>query len=366
MPRLLARFALGAPALALLGAAALLDVDWWTRHVVVPACYLPPPPWMLPAVRIALAAAGVALAVTAARVPRPTAAGAARVALAVVLALAASELALRLLERDERRTHHPRLEFLLGAPDARTGWSFVPHSTLRFGAPGGGPVVDYATDAHGDRAPSPDFTEDTQAPTLVIAGESIALGHGLAWKDTFAALAGARLGLQVINVAEGGYGSDQTLLRVRDALRRLQRPVALVSTVVPVQLHRNLNDARPHLELREGALVLAPAFSPRLRLRELIADELQVLPEWRLQKSLRLTRAILEATVREARQRGARPLLVAPVFGREPQLLRELLDGLPHVTVELPPERIMPWDGHPDAQGARLVAEAIVQYFSSP
>jgi hypothetical protein len=37
-----------------------------------------------------------------------------------------------------------------------------------------------------------------------------------------------------------------------------------------------------------------------------------------------------------------------------------MLEGLPHAVVELDPQRIMPWDGHPDAQGARQIADAIV------
>jgi hypothetical protein len=140
----------------------------------------------------------------------------------------------------------------------------------------------------------------------------------------------------------------------------------LVSTVLPVQLHRNLDDSRPHLELREGALSLAPPFAPRLLLRELIVDRLQILPQWRLDHSMALTRAILEATAQAARERGARPLFVAPVYGPEPEVLRELLEGLPRVVVQLEPGCIMPWDGHPDAEGAGRIADAIVQYVSSP
>ena len=348
-------------AAALLALAFRIDAPWWDRHVVVPACYLPPPRWLLAGFRVGLAAIAVALAV-AARFLRPDW----RTAVAIVAALCATELGLRVLESPERKTHHPRLEFLLGTTDPHTGWSFVPSQTLRFGAPGGGPVIDYAVDKEGDRAPVAEFAEDPRAPTMIVAGESIAVGHGLQWRDTFAARAGERLGLQVVNVAEGGYGSDQALLRARNALQRLQRPVLLVSTVLPVQLHRNLDVSRPHMILRDGALVEAPAFAPRILLRELIADRLQILPEWRLREAMRLTRAILDSTAREARERGARPLFVAPIYTPEPELLRELLQGLPHAVVQLDPARIMPWDGHPDAEGARQIADAIVQYVNSP
>ena len=354
------RLLLLAPAVALLAGAAIADRAWWTQHVVVPACYLPPADWKLTAFRVALLLSGLALAICAWLARNPTADGVARVVLSVALAFCAAELGLRVLDKPESQTPHPRLEWLLGAADARTGWSFIPRRSLRFGAPGGGPVVTYAIDAHGDRAASQDFVEDPAASTVVVAGESIAVGHGLEWKDTFAANVGERLHSQIVNVAVGGYGSDQAYLRASDALARLRHPIVLVSTVLPVQLHRNLDDSRAHLELQNGALILVPGFRPRLRLRELIADELQIMPQWRIAKSEKLTRTILEATAAAAKASGARPLFVAPVFGREPELLRELLDGLPHVTVELGPARIMPWDGHPDREGAKQIADAIV------
>jgi hypothetical protein len=39
--------------------------------------------------------------------------------------------------------------------------------------------------------------------------------------------------------------------------------------------------------------------------------------------------------------------------------MEPLLAGLPHVTVTLAPERILPWDGHPDPQGAQQIADAV-------
>jgi hypothetical protein len=135
---------------------------------------------------------------------------------------------------------------------------------------------------------------------------------------------------------------------------------------LPVREHRNLNDARPHLELSDGSLALEPAVRPRILLRELIADELQFLPEFRLRKSLALTRAILEETARVAREHGARPLFVTPLFGPETALVGEMLEGLPHVIVSIDPARIMHWDGHPDAQGARQIADAVVSALQAP
>ena len=200
-------------------------------------------------------------------------------------------------------------------------------------------------------------------PTLIVAGESIATGHSLPWRDTFAARLGTMLGLQVVNVAEGGYASDQALLRAREALRRLVRPVALVETVLPVQLHRNVQDDRPHLVFRGGELVLEPASASRLRLREIFVNQLPYLSEARLSRSLELTRAILRETAREAQARGARPLFVVPSFDAsrpEAFAVERVLEGLPHVVVDLDRSRLLP-DGHPDPRGAQQIADAAAE-----
>jgi hypothetical protein len=331
--------------------------------VVVPAYYLPPSGWTLPALRLfAAACAGVIAACAVLALRRATPGGISRIGLALALSVCAAEVILRAVERPELETPNPRLEWRLGVADARTGWAFVPRRSVEVTTPGSDRVTRYDVDAQGNRAPSVGFTEDPRAPTLIVAGESVAAGHGLAWQDTFGAHLGQKLGLQVVNVAEGGYGTDQAYLRARDALERLAKPAALVMTVLPVQLHRNLQDDRPHLVLRDGALELAPAAASSLRLREIFINRLPYLSDARLAESLALTRAILEATEREARGRGARPLFVAVGYDAshpEAFAMEPLLAGLPHVTVTLKPERILPWDGHPDPAGAQQIADAV-------
>jgi len=347
---------------ALVAFAILADRAWFVRHVAVPAYYLPPSQWTHPGLR--LFAVGLAVVVAVAAVVawrRATPGGVARVGLALAFSVGAAEVILRFAEKPELETPDPRLEWRLGVADARTGWAFVPRRSLEVTTRGSGRVTRYDVDAHGDRAPSVDFAEDAGAPTLVVAGESISVGQGLAWQDTFGARLGRRLGLQVVNVAEGGYGTDQAYLRARDALQRLARPAALVMTVLPVQLHRNLQDDRPRLVLRNGTLELVPASRSTLRLREIFVNRLPYLSEARLAESLALTRAILEAAARDARERGARPLFVAIGYdAKHPEAfaMEPLLAGLPHVTVTLAPERILPWDGHPDSAGAQQIADA--------
>ena len=352
------------PAAALLAFAATADRSWFLRHVVVPAYYQPPPAWTLPGLRVACVVLALALCGCALLASRhATAFGAARVGLAVALSFGAAEMVLRLADRPEIETPNPRLEWQLGIQDPITGWAYVPGRSVEVRTYGGGQRVRYDIDARGNRAPSTDFIEDASVPTLIVAGESIATGHSLPWRDTFAARLGTMLGLQVVNVAEGGYASDQALLRAREALRRLVRPVALVETVLPVQLHRNVQDDRPHLVLRGGELVLEPASASRLRLREIFVNQLPYLSEARLSRSLELTRAILRETAREAQARGARPLFVVPSFDAsrpEAFAVETVLEGLPHVVVDLDRSRLLP-DGHPDPRGAQQIADAAAE-----
>jgi hypothetical protein len=140
-----------------------------------------------------------------------------------------------------------------------------------------------------------------------------------------------------------------------------------VTTVLPVQLYRNLHDDRPHLVLRDGSLTLAPGVGSNLRLRQLLVNDLPYLSEAGLQRGLDLTHAILGATAAAARARGAQPLFVVPSFGSprpldahpEAFIVRAVLGDLPYVVVDIDPAHRLPSDGHPDAEGARQLAIAI-------
>ena len=368
MLRRIVFLSIATPAALLLWFAAMANDAWFQRHVVLPAYRLPPPAWALPALRIGALALGLGLMVCAlAAGRRATAGGVVRVAVALLLSVCASELVLRHFQRPEPEKPDPRLEWILGVEDPRTGWAFIPNRTMVLPPHGRQRRARYAIDAHGDRASSQDWVEDPQAPTLIITGESTAVGHGLEWHETFAAQLAEKLRVQVVNVAEGGYGSDQAHLRAVDALPRFAHPVAVVSLVLPVQLHRNIRDDRPRLVVRDGALVTEPASSSPFRLRQIFVDEIPYLSEAQLQRSLKLTRTILHATAAAARVRGALPLFVVPSIGlprpreKHPEafIVNALLDDLPHVVVDIDPAYLIPWDGHPDRAGAGQIADAI-------
>ncbi len=324
-----------------------MDGAWFDRHVRLPGYYPWAPAWVARDVR--------------------TLGGTVRVALAVALALGTSELILRRGEGQAAKWRASKLEFRIGRPDPRFGWVLLPSRATMLGPPER--RVTYAVDEWGDRAPAPRGAPDPDLPSLVVAGESIAAGHGVEYEQTFAAVMGKDLGLQVVNVACGGYGSDQALLRLGDALERLRRPAAAVITFLPIMLSRNVQDYRPRLGLRGGALLLVPpadGFFAHLRLRDLLVNEVPYVDDRALRESVRLTAAILRETDRAARRRGAEPLFAVFSIGRkraleehpEGALLRELFveQRLPYALIDLDPADLLPGDGHPDPAAHRRTA----------
>ncbi len=308
-----------AAGLAAIVAAALCDGAWFTRHVRVPALYLPPPWWLLPLLRGALVALGALAIAASARLARLAArpSDLARAILAVLLALCAGELILRQGERGTTSWRARKLELRMGRPDARFGWVLVPSRTVVLAA-AGAPPVSYAIDAWGDPGPSASVAPDPSRPSLVIAGESMGVGHGLRFEDTFAARLAAATKLQLVNVSAGGYGTDQSLLRLEDALGRLQHPAACVMVFLPIQLQRNVQDYRPRLAVRGGRLSLVPAatgFFQRLRLRDLWVNELPVLGDATLRESLEVTAAALREGARRCRERGAKFVVLVVSVG---------------------------------------------------
>jgi hypothetical protein len=354
-------------------AAVRLDQTWFVRHVQVPALYLPTPASTWLVARCAVAALGVALAAASGPIsrllfrPRELL----RIALAVTAAVAVSEVITRRHENGTTFWRARKIELRLGHPDDRFGWVLWPSRTTVLAARGAIPVS-YAVDAWGDRAASDQGGPDAARPSLVIAGESMAVGHGLPFEQTFAALLAERLGLQLVNLGAGGYATDQSLLRLEDALPRLRRPVATVMVFLPLQLIRNLQDYRPRLALRDGRLALVPAASgllAGLRLRDLACNEIPLLGEERLREAMAVTAAELRQAEEGSRERGAAHVVLVVSVGPqrpfdahpEASVLRELLVGqqIPFVLVDVDVPELIPYDGHPGAPASRRIAQAL-------
>jgi hypothetical protein len=281
----------------------------------------------------------------------------ARLLVALILAAGLCEAGLRLVFPRPTEAPQPGVEPLRRA-DPRLGWTFVPdrvaHQTIR------GRTVTYAFDANGLRVARLDQPADFGRPSILFSGESIVTGAGLDWDQTFAAETAAALGLQPANLSVFAYSDDQAFLRLTDLLPRFAEPRAVVILVSPGLMFRDLDDERPHLGPRldwraaehgSRLLALVRLFVPYHSAGAVAAMKARV-------------RAELTETVRQVRARGGEPLILVPRFGpedpREAALRRAVLDGLPTLPVELDPSWRQPHDPHPDARGARAIADALV------
>jgi hypothetical protein len=358
---------------ALLAFARAVDSRWFERHVLLPWYYPWAPSWIV-GTRITAALCGVLLLALAwplgRALARSTAAGWARVFLAVILGLATSEIVLRRSEHGTAYWRALKLEFHFGRTDPRFGWVLLPSRTTVLG-----PVerrTSYSIDAWGDRAASDAGAPDPGVRSLVVAGESIAVGHGVAYEQTFAARMGKNLALQVVNVACGGYGSDQAYLRLLDVMTRLKSPVAVITTFVPVMLSRNVQDYRPRLVSSDGALRLVPpaqGIIAGLRLRDLFVNELPYMSEAHLRESMELTAAVVRETEHAARAHGAEHLFALFSIGprrdlddhAEAWIVRALFvdQHLPFALIDVDPSELIAGDGHPGPEAHRRIAQVL-------
>ncbi|HWK11044.1 MAG TPA: hypothetical protein VNR64_13385 [Vicinamibacterales bacterium] len=313
-------------------------------------------------VRLFIGLAGAALALARSRVGRvlTTAPGtAARVMLAVVLAIVASEWALRSIGLRPTEwlvaEEEPRRQM-----DLQLGWVIAPNRTGHRTV--AGRTVDYVMDAAGYRVSRPDEPVDVERPTIVFGGESVMFGEGLAWDESIPAQTGALLGIQSANLAVHGYSTDQIYLRLERELPKFRQPIAVVSIFMTELFGRNLDDDRPHLTdgLRWQPAVHSSRLSALAKLLVPFRREATV------QRGVRVTHESLRAIVRLARARQATPLVIVPQFGDEDAAQRALRtrilgNDVPSLLIQLDPDWRLAWDRHPNARAAHVIASAIAE-----
>jgi hypothetical protein len=278
---------------------------------------------------------------------------------AVVLSAAVSEMVLRTapwrgVDRWAAR------EEPLRQRDPHLGWANVPART-GFEDFGGRRIL-YHFDAAGHRVADPAAAVRYGQPAILFTGESIMLGFRLNWPETAAGRIEAATGVRSANLAVNGYGTDQSYMRLNAELPRFAKPVAVVALFAPTLLERNLEHDRPHLD---AALLWHPA-KPYWRVRRVVKNAFLYHRRAAIENGIAVTRAALQATVREAHARGAAALIVVPSFTPEQPtehaLRRRILDdaALPYILVPLDPRWRIAGDGHPDAQANRVLAQAIL------
>lgn len=160
---------------------------------------------------------------------------------------------------------------------------------------------------------------------IALLGDSFTFGEGVGDGETFAHQLGLLLpGVEVLNFGVHGYGHDQMLLTLREALPLYRPDVVLVGHVTDDSL-RNVTTfrdfAKPRFRLRDGRLELegTPVPTPaevlarepwRSRLLDLVKmAHARVAWRWgdRMAETDRLTDALLSAIFSEASAAGARP-----------------------------------------------------------
>ena len=338
---------------------------WLDAHVL--PSFLLPRDWFVAiqtGIRVALAAVGAwtfaYVRPAAGRLARHAPGRALPVVAAVVLAVVASEPALRRIEfrpvgwlsvDDEPRRR----------ADTRLGWTLVPSRVGH--ARVGDRIVEYAIDAHGYRVADITQPVDRARPSIVFTGESVMFGEGLPWNESIPAQVGAITGVQGANLAVHGFGNDQAYLRLVAELPHFARPVAVVSLFMPSLFGRNMDHERPHLN---AGLIWSPPVQ-RWRVQSLLRFMVPYRSTSLIDQGVSLTREIFAATAALARHRGATPVIVVPQFGEETgqerSLRQRIFNGLdvPVAFVPLDPAWRLPWNRHPDARAAHAIAQAIAQ-----
>jgi hypothetical protein len=142
-------------------------------------------------------------------------------------------------------------ETALAQFDPEIGWSYVPnHSAVQqFGA--ARREVPMYFDEIGARVGKPETHHNPTAPSVILVGCSLTMGHGLPWNETVAGQLEATpdFPLQVVNLGVQAYGTDQSLLLLRRHMKRFNAKVVLYTFVDDHVVRNNKEDRRllfPH------------------------------------------------------------------------------------------------------------------------
>jgi hypothetical protein len=319
-------------AMALLAFAIRCDERWFELHV-----FLPQQLFIVADRRIVLWARASAAALAMLLLLLAPRASGRQILLGAVLSVLAAEGALQWKMRHLLQRELVESMQALTSPHPRYGVTLNASMDRRVKM--GGRDIRWITDA--DRRRISGKPVDGALPSLVVIGESTATGAGLRWDETFAAILGARLRLQVVDLGSMNYRIDQSLLRLRDQLPALERPVAVVGVFLPGLLGR-MRRSGPHERLALHRLWRHLYWSGG-ELREAMGE----------------ASASLQQIYSLASSSGASTVFV--VTGHTPDWMRrELFErpGLPHVVVEIPDDELLS-EGHPGPRGSERIAEAV-------
>jgi len=358
MLRRLAQTAVALFALALLAFAWRCDAPWFDKHVFLPQQYF------IVASRAIIfcsraGAAGMAVMLLLLVPLLPRGAAGWRLLVALLMTVPAAEVLLRW-----RMPKLVRPELAMGM-EGLTTWNPRYGYTLAAGLDRleniAGRKVPFRTDAEGRRISG--AAVDPALPSLVFIGESTVAGIGLQWEETFPAILGARLHMQVVNLGSPAYRTDQAWLRLRDELPKLTHPVAVVGLFMPGLVGRSFAGERhpPARPSPSGGVELLPLEAPRVLHHSALYGLWKNLywSDEAVEEGMRSVGVALRDTAALAKARGAPCIFL--VAGRAPQwMLHELFEvpGLDYVVADVPEEDLLA-DGHPGPRASIRIADAL-------
>ncbi len=295
----------------------------------------------------------------------------------VVLALGLAEVAARLVpSTDQFAGRMTVFRAAVLRPEPQTGWRAVAGAQVEVGG------IAYRFDDLGCRGPMP--RPQDPRPTLLIAGDSMAMGWGVAERQTFAGrLATARPDLQVRNAGMVGFNLGQDIARVAQLLpilrpkevllayfandaeargdgredwlaksalwRRIQPPLWSLAAGIGLAADVTAYHEKLHAPHSPGWQRVTEGFGQfaDLCVRSRVACTVVLIPE--LQKRPYGLSSLHERLAQLARADGLRVLDLAPTLaGLHPQDLW-----------------VMPDDAHPNAEAHRRFADFLLQHLSA-
>jgi len=288
----------------------------------------------------------------------------------------------------------PRPRFQVGDEIARPSANFVPDPEIGWRMrPEHEFIVDteeyhvrYRSNAQGFRDERKVDTPE-KSRKIVLVGDSFSFGQGVPFDQTFGALIESRLPRTAVhNLGLQGFGIDQ-MWRVVKSVGLPMRPDLVIVAFISDDFTRSLSAYRPDVGLNKSTFGLVggmlekqtPADRPNALIRfierhsrlwvgvreasRLLGHQLPIGEWWEL------NRALLDAIRADCRAAGTRVLMVyLPTRElRSFPALRSYMQGTAADFVDLgnqPPSSRRPLhypqDGHPNPEGHRYVAEAVL------
>jgi len=306
--------------------------------------------------------------------------------MSVMLTLVVFEAACRLLDVPVRY-RVPRAEDVTATFDGELGWAYIPNRSVvsSFGVPPRRILSHF--DDIGARVRAPGVTHDPAAPTVLLVGDSLTMGHGVVFEESFAGRleAMADFPYQVVNLGVQAFGTDQSLLMLMRYIKRFNTKV-VVYTFIDDHVVRNATDDRRVLQVDANVVGTKPLFGVRpdgtLYLRKAphrLSDHHSTPRLWELlqiawnrlgpRPSIPLTRALVQEMRRVSEANGAAFLLVywSGLWTR-PGLDASIFDSMNLDILDTDADAPADWrhwtipgDGHPDARAHARVAQLLYQ-----